>query len=118
DSGGIVHFVGKPHPLIFNEAIKFFQKKDIYPAHTVILGDTMAHDILGAAAAGIDTCLFKSGLHAANFAHCQNLKEVDNALKNLIAVYNNVMPKYLVDEMKWGKALADRKDKERKQPTG
>lgn len=116
DSGGIVHYIGKPHPLIFQECIRFFQKKDIYPSHTVMLGDTMGHDIIGADAQGIDSCLFKSGLHAANFAHCQNPKEVNNALRNLMAVYNNVMPKYLVDEMKWGKGLPDRKHKKRKQP--
>lgn len=116
DSGGIVHYVGKPYPLIFQECIKFFQKKDIYPAHTVMLGDTMAHDILGADAQDIDCCLFKSGLHAANFAHCKTPKEVNNALRNLIMVYNNVMPKYLVDAMKWGKGLPDRKHKKRKQP--
>lgn len=79
-----------------------------------MMGDTMANDILGAHALNIDTCLFKSGLHAANFMHCQNPKEVDNTLKNLIQQYNNVMPLYLVDEMRWGNALPDRKHKKRK----
>ena len=74
-----------------------------------MLGDTMAHDVIGANAAGMDTCLFRSGLHAANFAHCKTPKEVNNALKNLIAVYNNVMPTYLAAELTWGKALPDRK---------
>ena len=118
DSGGIVHYIGKPHPPVFRHCIEYLAGKDIYPSHTVILGDTMAHDVLGAQAAGIDTCLFKSGLHAANFRHCETLKDVDNTLKNLIAAYNNVMPAYLVDEMKWGKALPDRKHKKRKQPAG
>ena len=77
----------------------------------------MAHDVLGAHGMGIDTCLFKSGLHAANFMHCQTLKEVDNALKNLIIQYSNVMPNYLADEMRWGNALPDRKHKKRKQPS-
>jgi HAD superfamily hydrolase (TIGR01459 family) len=116
DAGGIVHHVGKPHPLIFKHCIELLQEKEVYPSHTIMLGDTMAHDVLGAHAAGIDSCLFKSGLHAANFMHCTTLKEVDNTLKNLIIQYNNVMPKYLVDEMQWGHALPDRKHKKRKQP--
>lgn len=116
DAGGIVHYIGKPHSLIFKHCIELLQQKEIYPSHTVMLGDTMAHDVLGAHAIGIDTCLFKSGLHAANFAHCSTLKEVDNTLKNLIIQYNNVMPNYLVDEMRWGTALPDRKHKKRKQP--
>ena len=118
DSGGIVHYFGKPYALIFKHCIELLKEKDIFPSHTVMLGDTMAHDVIGAHAQGIDTCLFKSGLHAANFAHCQNPKETWAALQNLIAVYNNVMPIYLCDEMKWGKALPDRKHKKRKQPTG
>ncbi len=117
DAGGIVNYIGKPHKLIYNYCIQYLQKKDIYPAQTVMVGDTMAHDIVGAHASGIDTCLVKTGLHAANFAHCQNPKEVNNALKNLMAVYNNVMPNYLTDELRWGKALPDRKHKKRKQPS-
>jgi len=117
DSGGIVNYIGKPHKLIFNHCIQYLQQRDIYPAQTVMLGDTMAHDVIGANAAGMDTCLFRSGLHAANFAHCKTPKEVNNALKNLIAVYNNVMPTYLAGELTWGKALPDRKHKKRKQPS-
>ena len=116
DAGGIVHYIGKPHNLIYKYCIELLREKEIYPSHTVMLGDTMAHDVLGANAMGIDTCLFKSGLHAANFMHCTTLKEVDNTLKNLIIQYNNVMPTYLVDEMRWGNALPDRKHKKRKQP--
>lgn len=116
DSGGIVRHIGKPHPMIFKYCIELLRQKEIYPSHTVMLGDTMAHDIIGANALNIDTCLFKSGLHAANFMHCTSLKEVDNTLKNLIMQYNNVMPNYLIDEMRWGNSLPDRKHKKRKQP--
>jgi HAD superfamily hydrolase (TIGR01459 family) len=116
DAGGIVHYIGKPHPLIFKYCVELLREKEVYPSHTVMLGDTMAHDVLGANSMGIDTCLFKSGLHAANFMHCTTLKEVDNTLKNLIIQYNNVMPNYLVDEFRWGNALPDRKHKKRKQP--
>lgn len=116
DFGGIVHYIGKPHQPIFRHCIEYFQGKEIYPAQTVIIGDTFAHDILGGNAAGMDTCLVKSGMHMANFAHCENLKDVDIALKNLMSQYNNVMPTYLVDEFKWGVALPDRKHKKRKQP--
>ena len=116
DAGGIVYNMGKPHNYVFKYCINLLKDKDIFPAHTVMLGDTMAHDVLGANSVGIDTCLFKSGLHAANFMGCTSLKEVDNTLKNLIVQYNNVMPTYLVDEMQWGNALPDRKHKKRKQP--
>ena len=116
DFGGIVHYIGKPHQPIFRSCIEFFQKHEIYPAQTVVIGDTFAHDILGGQAAGMDTCLIRSGMHMANFAHCENLKEVDFALKNLMAQYNNVMPTYMAEKFIWGVALPDRKHKKRKQP--
>lgn len=116
DFGGIVHYIGKPHQPIFRHCIEYFQGKEIYPAQTVVIGDTFAHDILGGQAAGMDTCLIKDGMHLANFAHCENLKDVDLALKNLMAQYNNVMPTYLADKFTWGTALPDRKHKKRKQP--
>jgi ribonucleotide monophosphatase NagD (HAD superfamily) len=117
DSGGIVNYIGKPHSLIYKECIKLLQTKDVYPAQTVMLGDSMSNDVVGASMVGLDTCLFKSGIHSANFAHCENLKEVNNALRNLMAQYGNIMPTYLMDEMKWGNALPDRKHKKRKQPS-
>jgi len=116
DAGGIVLNIGKPYTHIFKYCIELLRNQEIYPAHTVVLGDTMALDMIGAHAVNLDACLFKSGLHAANFMHCQNPKEVDNTLKNLIKQYNNTMPLYLVDEMRWGNALPDRKHKRRKQP--
>ena len=36
------------------------------------------------------------------------------ALNILILQYNNVRPTYLVDRLKWGRALPDRKHKKRK----
>lgn len=116
DYGGIVHHIGKPHPPIFRRCIEYLQEHEIYPSQTVVIGDTMAHEIIGGNSAGMNTCLAKSGMHMANFAHCENLKEVDIALRNLMSQYNNVMPTYLIDTFRWGLALPDRKHKRRKQP--
>ncbi len=113
DFGGVVHYIGKPHAPIFQHCIKMLQERDIYPGQTVLIGDTMAHDIIGAAAVNIDTCLVKTGLHHGSFAKCTNPTEVDHALNILTLQYHNIRPNYLVDVMKWGKALPDRKHKKR-----
>lgn len=113
DFGGIVEYVGKPHQMIFQQCIKLLQQQDIYPGQTVMIGDTMAHDILGGTLVNIDTCLVKTGLHSSVFAQCENPSEVDRSLNILIRQYNNVRPKYLVDQLIWGKALPDRKHKKR-----
>ena len=114
DFGGVVHYIGKPHPPIYRYCINMLQKKEIYPGQTVMVGDTMAHDVLGAATVNIDTCLVSSGMHHGSFRTCKTPAEVDRALNILILQYNNVRPTYLVDRLKWGRALPDRKHKKRK----
>jgi len=113
DFGGIVEYIGKPHKLIFQHCIKLLQEQNIYPGQTVMIGDTMAHDILGGSLVNMDTCLIKRGIHNSVFKNCQDLKEVDKALDILVRQYNNVRPKYLADNFEWGKALPDRKHKKR-----
>ncbi len=113
DFGGIVEYIGKPHKLIFQHCIKLLQEQGIYPGQTVMIGDTMAHDILGGSLVNIDTCLIKRGLHNSVFKNCESPAEVDKALDILVRQYNNVRPKYLADNFEWGKALPDRKHKKR-----
>ncbi|MEC8664777.1 MAG: TIGR01459 family HAD-type hydrolase [Pseudomonadota bacterium] len=113
DFGGVVHYIGKPHKPIFQYCIQRLQKQDIYPGQTVMVGDTMAHDIIGAAGVEIDTCMVKNGIHYGSFKGCSTPYEVDRALNILVLQYHNIRPTYLVDKMKWGKALPDRKHKKR-----
>ncbi len=113
DFGGIVEYIGKPHQPIFQYCIKILQKENIYPGQTVMVGDTMAHDILGGSLVNIDTCLVKNGLHASVFEGCEDAGDVDNSLNVLVRQYNNIRPKYLVDTLSWGKALPDRKHRRR-----
>ena len=113
DFGGVVHYIGKPHQPIFQYCIKLLQEKEIYPGQTIMIGDTMAHDILGGSLVNIDTCLVRKGLHNAAFKNTKTLADIDKALTILANQYNNLRPKYLVETMKWGKALPDRKHKKR-----
>ncbi|MAH04762.1 MAG: TIGR01459 family HAD-type hydrolase [Pseudomonadota bacterium] len=114
DFGGIVEYIGKPYKPIYKACVDFLQENDIFPGDTVMVGDTMAHDILGASLAGMDTCLVRTGIHAAAFKNCQGPADVDRALNILSTQYNNLRPKYLLENFKWGKALPDRKHKRRR----
>lgn len=113
DFGGVVHYIGKPHQPIFQHCIRILQQQNIYPGETVVIGDTMAHDILGGSLVHVDTCLVKQGLHSQKFKTALTPAEVDKALDLLVRQYNNIRPKYLVDSLVWGKALPDRKHKKR-----
>ncbi len=113
DFGGVVHYMGKPHQPIFQHCIKLLQAKEIYPGQTIVIGDTMAHDILGGSLVNIDTCLVRGGLHEPTFRNAIAPVQVNRALRQLINQYNGVRPKYMVDTLQWGKALPDRKHKKR-----
>ncbi len=114
DFGGVPHYIGKPHKPIFKRCIKMLQDREIYPGQTIVIGDAVAHDILGGALVNIDTCLVKQGLHAPLFQKADTPAEVNKALNVLAAQYNNVRPKFLVDTMSWGNPLPDRKHKKRR----
>lgn len=114
DFGGVVHYIGKPHKPIFHHCIKMLQAKEIYPGQTVMVGDTMAHDIIGGAGVDMDTCLVRDGLHYGAFKNCASPADVDRALNILVLQHHNVRPTYLVNRLHWGRALPDRKHKKRK----
>ncbi|MCB1558667.1 MAG: TIGR01459 family HAD-type hydrolase [Alphaproteobacteria bacterium] len=111
--GGVVQMIGKPYKPIFHHAIHILHRNDIYPGQTVMIGDTMAHDITGATLVNMDTCLVRSGMHAPVFKNAGTPAEVNKVLMMLVNQYNNIRPTYLVDRLKWGKALPDRKHKKR-----
>lgn len=111
--GGVVHMIGKPYKPIFHHAIHILHRNDIYPGQTVMIGDTMAHDIVGASLVNMDTCLVRSGMHAPIFKNSATAADVNKSLNILVNQFNNVRPTYLVDRLKWGKALPDRKHKKR-----
>lgn len=114
DFGGVVYYIGKPHQPIFQRCIKILQEQEIYPGHTIMVGDSMAHDILGGALVNIDTCFVRSGLHAPAFKACHSPEDVDKALTILANQYNGIRPTYMVHTLKWGKPLPDRKHKKHK----
>lgn len=112
--GGVVHFIGKPYKPIFHKCIKILHENGIYPGQTVMVGDTMSHDIMGATLMNMDTCLIKNGTHNSFFKNAATPADVNKKLNMLIAQFAQVKPTYLVDKLKWGKALPDRKHKKRK----
>ena len=113
DFGGVVHYIGKPHQPIFKHCIKILQDKEIYPGQTIMIGDALAHDILGGNMVNIDTCLVKTGLHEAALHNARTPAALDKALTLLANQFNNVRPKYLVERLRWGDPLPDRKHKKR-----
>lgn len=62
DLGGTVDEIGKPDPLIYQVADEHLGHPD--PASVICIGDSPAHDIRGAHAAGYRAALVRTGVHA------------------------------------------------------
>ena len=60
DLGGSCVYVGKPYPEIYTHILK----DSCLPAHKVVcIGDSVEHDIVGAARAGCHSVLVRTGIH-------------------------------------------------------
>jgi HAD superfamily hydrolase (TIGR01459 family) len=65
DQGGTVHFYGKPHAPVFT---RLQAELKIEPHRILMVGDSLEHDIAGAAQAGWKSLFVMGGLHAADIA--------------------------------------------------
>ncbi len=60
--GGPVTFVGKPYPAIYEAALSAMGNPD--RSRVICIGDSIEHDISGAASAGLSSALVRTGIHA------------------------------------------------------
>jgi HAD superfamily hydrolase (TIGR01459 family) len=63
--GGKVHYVGKPHRPIYEACLAALDGVD--RTAIVCVGDSLNHDIRGAAGVGLDSAFVTGGIHAAEF---------------------------------------------------
>ncbi len=107
--GGVCEFIGKPYQPILRHCLSLFE--NALPASTVIIGDSMAHDVMAGALLNIDTVLVSSGVHAKQFEGSDgNPSEKDKILTALINNYG-CKPTFMLDRFQWGNPLPDRKHK-------
>lgn len=79
--GGSVHWIGKPHKMIYEAALKLLGETD--RKRVLCIGDSPAHDIAGGQAAGLQTALVRTGIHAEDTdadieAECKKLGVTPN----------------------------------------
>ncbi len=60
DLGGSVRWFGKPHPAIYRHALTLLSP--LPEGRVVCIGDSLEHDIRGAAGAGLASCLVRTGI--------------------------------------------------------
>jgi HAD superfamily hydrolase (TIGR01459 family) len=96
--GGRVFYVGKPHRPIYQLALEALGNPP--PGSTVAIGDSVEHDIAGAAGVALDTALIMSGIHGAGFDLIGDLAANQAALARLEAEYG-VRPRWLLPRFCW-----------------
>lgn len=94
--GGSVTYFGKPDKEIFESCLARVGRRD--KARAVVIGDSYATDICGAANSKIDSLLIEMGLHQNEFAR----GSVASAIQLLSASFSNstVYPKYVMDKFR------------------
>jgi HAD superfamily hydrolase (TIGR01459 family) len=109
--GGVVTYIGKPFPSIFQYAVSLFE--DLYPSQICMIGDSLSNDILGARYLDMDCAFIASGMHNGSFTRVKNMTDIQKILK-ILGKNHGTTPTYFIPRFHWGKALPDRKNKRKK----
>lgn len=95
--GGRVHYVGKPHPLVYRICLGAL--RPIPKERILAVGDSLEHDIAGGAAAGLGTVMITSGIHAAEIDPDADEPALRAALDRLSAAHGAgpdfVLPRFI-----------------------
>ena len=108
EMGGVVTYIGKPFPSIFQYALNLFD--DLYPSQICMIGDSLAHDIRGARYLDVDCAFIASGIHAGSFTKVKSKADIQKMMK-ILGKNNGALPNYFIPKFHWGRALPDRKNK-------
>jgi len=112
--GGVVHYIGKPFPAIFQYALSLFD--NLYPSQICVIGDSFGSDIRGASYGQIDCALVASGVQKGSFSKVQSVADIQKIIKMLGKNFG-CEPTYFIPKFHWGRALPDRKNKKKKSKT-
>lgn len=96
--GGVVHYIGKPHEAIYRYCGKVLAGFDA--SRAIAIGDSVGHDVVGGARAGLATAFVTGGIHGADFADA-----ADDAARlrrvSAIAREHGVWPDWVVSGFAW-----------------
>lgn len=82
EQGGEVRYIGKPWPTIYRIALDYLQ---LSPEKIVAIGDSLQHDIQGAAGIGVDGAFITNGIHRDAFANVSDSVAILEALTKLLS---------------------------------
>lgn len=99
-AGGRVRFVGKPWPEVYRAALT---ELDLPADRVLAVGDSLDHDIKGAAGAGIDAALTRGGVHRDALAGDFGAAEQRRRLAEMLKPEALPAPRWLLPDFQLGK---------------
>ncbi|NIA70665.1 TIGR01459 family HAD-type hydrolase [Pelagibius litoralis] len=98
EAGGRVLYVGKPHPLVYRSILEAIAPT---PADRVLaIGDSLAHDVAGAAGVGMASALILQGIHCDDLGSPDDGPNFENRLARLTRHYQ-ATPGFLLRSLAW-----------------
>lgn len=108
--GGVAHFIGKPHKMIFRHCVGLFN--GIIPSRILVIGDSLYHDVAGGLSADLDTAFVLSGIHEKLFGPGMPPDKKRKTVEHLIQNYG-ARPKWVLDGLIWQTEQAAQRERER-----
>lgn len=96
--GGKVHFIGKPYPDIYRHCLTLVP--DVPVSRVLAVGDSIHHDVVGGAHAGLDTLLILGGVHVEHFIDTQDPSKVNRSIRNIAGPFGAI-PDFAVPAFRW-----------------
>lgn len=109
--GGAAHLIGKPHKTIFRFALGLFE--DLIPSRILVVGDSLLHDMAGAAGVDLDTAFVTQGIHASAFKAGMSTEQKRKAMEHLAQGYGGIRPNWVLDSLVWQTPEAALRERER-----
>jgi HAD superfamily hydrolase (TIGR01459 family) len=97
-AGGKVVYIGKPHPLIYRHVLQSLAP--LPPGRVLAIGDSLAHDIAGAAGVGLAAALVIEGIHHEELGTCADGEAFASRLAALERRHL-ARPDYLLQRLAW-----------------
>ena len=98
EMGGEVHYIGKPYPAIYEYCCNVIP--DVDPSRVIAIGDSLFHDVVGAARAGMHTAFVTNGIHKSDFSGLQSDAQRLEVVCAMAKDYG-VRPNWVIPQFQW-----------------
>ena len=98
EMGGTVHYHGKPHARIYRTCMQLL---GLAPERVLAVGDSLEHDVAGAAGAGIDAAFIAGGIHRGEVGWMPDGRTDTEACLRLFGKAG-LVPRYSLPRFVWG----------------